>query len=113
MYMGEVFCLTKQKIMLYFITKYNPNKITTYADKRWTTSIYNNLYTQLNFKFASESNPSYWYTKKYLREYRYKFRKSKLVENGYDPNKTEWQIMQENGYDRIWDCGHIKYQLTM
>jgi hypothetical protein len=101
------------KLLNFFIKKYNPNKIITYADKRWTTSISNNLYTKLNFKFVSESNPSYWYTKKYLREYRYKFRKSKLVENGYDPNKTEWQIMRENGYDRIWDCGHIKYQLTM
>tara|TARA_S200002703_G_scaffold159421_1_gene172827 strand:- start:809 stop:2488 length:1680 start_codon:yes stop_codon:yes gene_type:complete len=101
------------KLLNFFIRKYNPNKIITYADKRWTTSIYNNLYTQLNFEFVSESNPSYWYTKKYLREYRYKFRKCKLVENGYDPNKTEWQIMQENGYDRIWDCGHIKYELTI
>ena len=23
------------------------------------------------------------------------------------------QSFLENRYDRIWDCGHIKYQLTM
>jgi hypothetical protein len=29
----------------------------------------------------------------------------------YDDNKTEWQIMQEAGYDRIWDCGKYKFEL--
>ena len=27
-------------------------------------------------------------------------------------NKTEKQIMQELGYDRIWDCGHFRYEMT-
>jgi hypothetical protein len=22
---------------------------------------------------------------------------------------SEWQNMQINGYDRIWDCGHMKF----
>jgi len=34
----------------------------------------------------------------------------KLIKIGYDKIKTEWQIMQELGYDRIWDCGHLKYE---
>lgn len=29
-----------------------------------------------------------------------------------DPGKTEWEIMQDLGYDKIWDCGHQKYILT-
>lgn len=35
------------------------------------------------------------------------FSKTKIGKN--NPNKTEWQIMKENGYDRIWDCGKIKW----
>ena len=30
----------------------------------------------------------------------------------YDNNKTEWEMMQELGYDRIWDCGKFKYEMT-
>lgn len=28
----------------------------------------------------------------------------------YDCDLSEWQNMQLNGYDRIWDCGHFKYE---
>ena len=28
----------------------------------------------------------------------------------FDPHLTEWQNMQLNGYDRIWDCGHYKFE---
>lgn len=26
---------------------------------------------------------------------------------------NEWQNMQMNGYDRIWDCGNLKYELIL
>ena len=48
--------------------------------------------------------------KKYVkREHRYNFRKDKLVNMGYDPLKSETQIMFELGYDKIWDTGNLKY----
>lgn len=28
----------------------------------------------------------------------------------FDINLTNWENMQLNGYDRIWDCGYIKYE---
>ncbi len=37
------------------------------------------------------------------------FQKSKLVKEGFDPNKTEAEIMFERGFDRIWDCGSMKF----
>ena len=52
------------------------------------------------------------YIKKYKREYRFNYTKGKLIKMGYDANKTEWDIMKEIGYDRIWDCGNLKYGLT-
>ena len=37
-------------------------------------------------------------------------RKSILVKQGYDPNKTEKQIMEERGIPRIYDCGCLCYK---
>ena len=47
------------------------------------------------------------------RLHRYAFRKNLLVKNGYDKNKTESTIMFENGYDKIWDCGSLKFELIL
>ena len=37
-----------------------------------------------------------------------KYQKHKLPKllEAFDANLTEWQNMQNNGYDRIWDCGN-------
>jgi hypothetical protein len=35
------------------------------------------------------------------------------VSRGYDYNKTETQIMNELGFDRIWDTGNLKYELII
>lgn len=99
------------KLLKYFIRNYNPKTIISYADRRWSVG---NLYEQIGFKCTGASSPSYWYTKDYrVRLYRYNFRKSILLKLGADPNKTEWEIMQELGYDRIWDCGTLRYELTI
>ena len=29
---------------------------------------------------------------------------------GYDKNKTEYEIMSELGYFRIWNTGNLKYE---
>ena len=40
-----------------------------------------------------------------------KYQKHKLKDKLqiFDPNLTEWQNMQLNGYDRIWDCGNFVF----
>ena len=30
----------------------------------------------------------------------------------YNTKLTEWQIMKKEGFDRIWDCGNIRYQIN-
>jgi len=96
------------KLLSCFVNEIKPVKIISYADRRWTNR--NNVYEKIGFKFVDETKPNYWYIKKYKREHRFNFTKQKLVRLGHDRNKTEWQIMQELGYDRIWDCGHLKYE---
>jgi hypothetical protein len=102
------------KLLKYFVKNYNPISIISYADRRWTLNSADNLYTKLGFKLESTSSPGYWYLNDYLyRLHRFNFRKNILIENGADPNKTEWEIMQEKGYTRVWDCGQFKYELIL
>jgi hypothetical protein len=83
-------------------------KIISYVDRRWSSE--DNVYNSLKMKLIKITSPNYWYVKKLSREYRFKYNKRKLVSMGNNPNLTEWEIMQSMGYDRIWDCGHYKYQ---
>lgn len=104
------------KLLSHFIKNYNPISIITYADRRYTFK-HNNIYKQLDFKFVKETMPSYWYIKYgYIDRYhRYKFAKHNLHKllNNFDPDLSEWENMQLNGYDRIWDCGHLKYTIEL
>jgi hypothetical protein len=98
------------KLLNHFIKKYKPSRIVSYCDLRYGNGI---MYEKLGFALDSITNPGYFYTDYNERYNRIQFQKHKLAKEGYDPNKTEWQIMQERGYDRIWDCGHKKYVLNI
>jgi hypothetical protein len=102
------------KFLKYFIRNYNPKKIITYADRRWTPIASFSVYEKIGFKLIKETKPNYWYTKDYKRrEHRFNYRKDILVSKNYDINKTEFEIMNELGYDKIWDCGSFKYELIV
>lgn len=99
------------KLLQHFIKTVNPTQIATYADLRWSDG---NLYEKLGFIKHKSPQPGYWYVKSYSTRYhRYNFTKRKLVEMGGDVSHSEWDIMQSLNYDRIWDCGHQKYYLTI
>lgn len=96
------------KLLKYFTRNYNPNSIVSYADKRWSNG---NLYKQLGFNLSHISSPNYWYIINGVRESRIKYQKhklEKLLEN-FDSNKTEYENMLDNGYDRVWDCGNMVF----
>ncbi len=99
------------KLLNQFIENYNPEKIVSYADRRWSTKE-NTFYNKIGFEFENTTDPNYWYMKDYRdREYRFKYRKSQLENKleEFDSDLTEWENMQMNGYDRIWDCGNLKF----
>jgi hypothetical protein len=62
--------------------------------------------------FKNYTAPGYFYVKSQYRYSRFAFTKHKLVEMGFDKNKSEHDIMTEQGYFRIWDCGNLKYEWT-
>jgi len=97
------------KLFKYFTKNYNPTEIYSYADRRWNTG---ESYKNLGFKLDSISKPNYWYiTGVYKRAHRFNFRKSELRNKLkiFDPNISEWENMKKNKFDRIWDCGNIKF----
>ena len=101
------------KLLSYFIKTYMPEHIISYADARWSSNV-KNVYKSLGFKFIKQTSPNYWYLMKNrnVRIYRFNFQKH-LLKNMlklFNPEMTEWQNMQLNGYDRIWDCGNFKYE---
>ena len=90
------------KLFSHFVKGHNPSEIVSYSDKRWATG---KLYTILGFENVHDSRPNYFYVNNLTRENRFKYRKSVLVNEGYDKDKTEHQIMFERGIYRIYDCG--------
>lgn len=95
------------KLFKYFIQKYEPINIISYADRRYSNG---NLYKKLNFTFIHNSAPNYHYFKQNedILHSRIQFQKHKLKNKleSFDQTKSEWENMQDNGYDRVWDCGN-------
>lgn len=94
------------KLFSYFLKNYNPISITSYADRSYSNG---NLYRQLGFKLSHITEPNYYYVVDDIRKYRFGFRKDILVKQGYDPNKSEHQIMLERKIYRIYNSGNYKF----
>jgi hypothetical protein len=89
--------------------KSHTGSIISYCDRRYSNG---NGYLNSGFVFVNKTSPSYFHIKNYQKYNRLKFQKHKLEEQLeiYDPNLTEWQNMQLNDYDRIFDCGNLIFE---
>lgn len=97
------------KMFNYFVNTYKPKSCMTYADLRFGKG---NSYTKIGFKLIGKTPPNYFYFKKggHELESRLKFQKHKLKNMiGYSEEKTEYEIMNDSGYFRLYDCGNNKY----
>lgn len=103
-----------------------PAHITSYADLAWSKHPEivdgpESMYQKLGFAQTSVTQPSYCYVHRsdfLSRQHRYKYRKSELVRLGMmsaddQSSTTEWDVMRKHDFDRIWDCGKIKYELRI
>jgi hypothetical protein len=95
------------KIFSFFLKKYSPERVISYQNNSWNTG---NLYEKLGFSELGLTKQNYFWCKGNLRHGRFGFRKDKLVKEGFDPVKTEDQIMTERGFYKIWDMGNIKWE---
>lgn len=102
------------KLLKYFIKNYNPSKIVSFADKRYSNG---NLYKKLGFEYINDVKPSYYYfnlkNNQFLKRYsRFDFQKKNII-NEDNKNLTEHEIMLKNGYVRIYNAGNIKFELKI
>lgn len=99
------------KLLSAFSRKYNPSVVFSYADKRWSEG---DLYYKLGFVRSEKSYKAYFYNVDGKRLHRFGWRKSLQDKRlqVFDKKLSEYQNMLRNGYDRIWDCGSIKFTKT-
>lgn len=98
------------KMFKWFIDKYNPSYIKSFADRRWTLDMYNNVYIKLGFELKGILKPDYRYVVDNKRVHKFNFRKEHLHEKyGLPLSMTEKEMCDELGFKRIWDCGLIKF----
>jgi len=105
------------KCFKHFIDKYKPNKVISFADRRWTIDINSNVYTKNGFVIDSINRPDFKYvdtnTQTPILHHKMYFNKQKLHKKyGFPLTMTETEMAKELGYDRIWDCGLVKYVWT-
>lgn len=109
-----VCCGVGGKLFAKFIKDINPEEVFSFADRRWTVSGTDNIYTKLGFKLEETLRPDYKY---YLhkgggnkRIHKMSLNKKVLSKKyGFDKRLTESEMTKALGYDRIWDCGLFKY----
>lgn len=112
-------CGIANRLLKNFIKFNNPSSIISFADRRWTLEYDDNLYTNLGFKLTSISEPNYSYfnpkIERTKRLHKFNFGKNKILKKhpDMDPTKSEWELMKELGYKKIWDCGLLKYELLI
>jgi hypothetical protein len=92
------------KLLSYFETNNDVKKIISYADKDWSIG---NLYYILGFEKVYETKPDYKYIIGQVRKHKQNFKKSNLK---LSENITESSYMKKKGYNKIFDCGKIKFQ---
>lgn len=101
------------KLYNYFLkNNYNTdvNEIVSYSD----ISLFNgSLYEKLGFKKVSLSSPNYFWVVDGVRKHRYNYSKRKLVSKGYDPDKTEVEIMNDLGYWRVFSTGQERWVFSL
>ena len=85
-------------------------KLVSYAKFDYT-SIGKNIYSKLGFKLEKITEPGFYWCKGLERHYRFTFKKSKLIKDGFDPNLSGSQIMYNRGYYKSWDSGNLKFIL--
>lgn len=99
------------KLIKYFIKKYQSKSIITYVDARFGDG---KGYLNCGFRNIGITKPGYFYISNNFRQGRYKFQKHKLekILPIFDPELTEIDNMQLNGYHRVWDCGNYIYSFS-
>ncbi len=98
------------KLLKHIIRHLKPDKVITYADMRYSDG---GGYSSSGFKLVNITRPNYFYYKgdEILSRQRCQKHKLPRLLNNFDPSISEAENMFGNGFRRVWDAGHMKFEL--
>ena len=101
-----------QKMLSRFIKDVDPDKIISFSSCDISDG---DVYSKLGFTKDPNITSSYWYIHKtkWIRYHRSSFQLSALKRKGLYDGRTEQEIMRDLPYWKIYDCGHIKWVMTI
>ena len=96
------------KLLMNFRRQHPGESVVTYADRCWGDG---RVYKANGFRFAGNSDISYWWFKGFKRYSRFNFMKHKLASkfDNFNEDLTEVENCRNNGYLRIFGCGNSKW----
>ena len=100
------------KLLKHFIKTFKPKTILAYSNLRFSE---NDKYEELKFKSIENTKPNYFYFKKNktIRNDNSKLNKEFFTNLGIKIIKNKDQIMKKLGYLKIYDCGNVKYLISL
>lgn len=98
------------KLLSHFKKNHDWIEIISFADRRWSEG---DVYFKNGFELVDTLKPDYKYVKGYNIFHKFNFRHSsmKWKLKKYNASLTEHENMLENGYNRIYDCGLLKFSM--
>lgn len=104
------------RVLKFAANEHKMKKVVSYGDRR-SVNPNKNIYLSNNFELASISDPTYFYIdiRNLRRMHKSNWRKENIIArypHFKDKNMSETEMMIELGYDRIWNCGYLRYEKT-
>lgn len=102
----------EEKLFKYFVDTYHPSSVISYCDN---SKFSGEVYIKLGFNLKSYGSPSkHWYnmkTKKHITDNLLRQRGfDQLFGTNYGKGTSNEQLMLENGFVEIYDCGQSVYE---
>ena len=93
------------KLLTFFKEKYQPTSIVSYCN---LSKMSGNVYEQIGFILKDITDPNYVWVRGKEVLTRYQCQKHKLLQEGFEGD-SEFDIMSNRGYFRIFDSGNLVY----
>jgi hypothetical protein len=99
------------KLLKQFQRNHEWSRLVSFADQRWSNG---EVYARTGWTLEHTTHPEYMYIIGNQPQHKFAFRRRALEKKlaNFDPQLSEWENMKAHGYDRIWDCGKLRFVLT-
>lgn len=93
------------KMFKYAVRQNKYSEVVAFVDRRWFTGL---VKSYIGFSVQYATDPAIWWTNGTQRHHRRFVTKDKLIEDGHNASLSKRDILNSEGFYRIWDCGKLK-----